>query len=206
MAPNTHCSLCLLQHAYTTHISRKLQVVYACSTFQTTALSLEMSIFWVRAACKIQSKSYGSKHTSQSLSDMTFCVHFHAQLENYRSYLGVLHMERLLPCVFYGVTWEIQLESYGPRNVSVVLWYNIDVHTCILQACTYIAIWCATMCDNQTHVSNNWILHTKWLLYCQWCIVYMKKLASTPHVVVPFQLIMYINSVSSRHSGKGGGK
>ena len=40
-----------------------------------TALLSEMSIFSVRAACKLQSVRYGSKWASQSLFDITLCVH-----------------------------------------------------------------------------------------------------------------------------------
>ena len=43
-----------------------------CSTYQTTALQLEMSIFCVRARCEVQLLSYGSKHVSQSLSHKPF--------------------------------------------------------------------------------------------------------------------------------------
>ena len=59
--------------------------------------------------------------------------------------------------VLYRVAWEIRLESYDPRHISIVLWYNIVVH--ILQACAYIAIWCTTMHDNKTHVPYDCILH-----------------------------------------------
>ena len=61
--------LCIL-----TLIVWKLQVVYGTSTYQMTALLLEMPIFWVRRACEIQLVRYGSKHASQSLSDKPFCI------------------------------------------------------------------------------------------------------------------------------------
>ena len=66
---------------YLTKITRKLQVMHGCSTYQTTALLLEMSIFWVRVACEIKLVSYGSKHASQSLSDMPF-VHTSTHTSN----------------------------------------------------------------------------------------------------------------------------
>ena len=36
-----------------------------------------------------------------------------------------------------------------------------DTSVCILQACTYIAIWCASTRDNKTHVPYDCTLHTK---------------------------------------------
>ena len=43
-----------------------------------TALLLEMSFFCVRAACKVQLASYGSKHALWSLSDTPFvCTYTH---------------------------------------------------------------------------------------------------------------------------------
>ena len=37
----------------------------------------------------------------------------------------------------------------------------------ILQAHTYIAIWCVITVDNKTHIHYDCILHTKQRLYCQ---------------------------------------
>ena len=64
LQPLRYDILCVL-----TLITRKVQLVYGCSTYQTTALLLVMSIFCVKAGCKIWLVSYGSKHASQSLSD-----------------------------------------------------------------------------------------------------------------------------------------
>ena len=48
------------------------------------------------------------------------------------------------------VALEIQLESYGPRHISVILWYNI---TCVYCKPIHTSLfWCATMHDNKTHV------------------------------------------------------
>ena len=55
-----------------TLVTLKLHVVCGRSTYRTTALLSEMSIFCVRAGCKIQMMSYGSKNNSQSLSDEPF--------------------------------------------------------------------------------------------------------------------------------------
>ena len=53
-------------------ITRKLQVVYGRSIYGMTTLLSVMSIFCVRAGCKIQMVSYGFKHTSQSFFDKLF--------------------------------------------------------------------------------------------------------------------------------------
>ena len=58
------------------HVTVKVQVVYGHSTYQTTVLLSEMSIFWVRAVCEIRLVRYGSKHALQSLSDMLFACTF----------------------------------------------------------------------------------------------------------------------------------
>ena len=51
---------------------------YGRSTYWTTFLLLEMSIFWIRVVCEIRLASYGSKYTSQSLFDMPFvCTSTH---------------------------------------------------------------------------------------------------------------------------------
>ena len=50
----------------------KVYDVNELSAHQTTALLSEIIIFfWVGTVCKIQCVSYGSKHASQPLSDMT---------------------------------------------------------------------------------------------------------------------------------------
>ena len=58
-------------------VTRKLQVVCGHSTYQMTALLVEMSIFCVRAGCEIQMASYTSKHTSQCLFNSPFlCIQY----------------------------------------------------------------------------------------------------------------------------------
>ena len=75
--------------------------------------------------------------------------------------------------VWFRGAWQIWLESYSPKHTSVILCYNIVVY--ILQACTYIAIWCATIHDNKTHTPYDCILYTKWRLYYQQCITFIRK-------------------------------
>ena len=148
----------LLKLYVLTLIAQKIRVIYGCFTYQTTALLSEMSIFWVRHANKIGLASYGSKHASRCLSDRPF-VHTYTQLENYISYMDVQHIERLL---YY---WRHSLcglelherfdwraaggERGGQTHVS---WSLIQHFVCILQARTYIAVWCSATHDNKTHV------------------------------------------------------
>ena len=84
--------LCILK-CMLVRVTQKLQVVYGHSTYQTTALQLEMSILCVRSAYEIWFVSYGSKHASQSLSAETHCAYLHAELENYRLSMDVLHIK-----------------------------------------------------------------------------------------------------------------
>ena len=47
------------------------------NNMHTKRLLSEIFFVWVRAACKLRWASYGSKHTSRSLSDMPFCMYLH---------------------------------------------------------------------------------------------------------------------------------
>ena len=73
-----------------------------CLTGKLKAMSgrsIEDISFYVRAVHEIQSISYGSKSTSQPLSEMMFRVH----LKNYRSEKDVVHIEQLIyyrTCLF----------------------------------------------------------------------------------------------------------
>ena len=64
--------------------------------YLTIALLAEISILLARDVCELLSASYESEHSSQPLSDTTFCACLHSLLESYRSYAGVLHIEWLL--------------------------------------------------------------------------------------------------------------
>ena len=128
----------------------KLQVVHGRSTYQMTALLLKMSNFWVTVAHELWLASYGFKHTLQSLCDKPFVP------ENYWLYMDVLHIEWLFYyqktlLVWFRFAIEIPLESYGPRHVLVILWYNI--------VCAYC---------KPIHTMHHWHL------YCQWCIVFVR--------------------------------
>ena len=64
---------------------------------------------------------------------------------------------------------EIQLDSYGPRHTSVILWCKLvcisckPIYTLLFGAYLHLTI--------KTHVSYDSILHTKGRLYYQRCIV-----------------------------------
>ena len=149
-----HCPKSHFVHTYA-HNSNTT-VVYGCCTYWMTAL-LSMSIFWVRAPSEIRLASYGSKHASQCLYNVPFVyTYMHTcnlklQVIYGRSayWITALLSETFL--VWFRVAWEIWLESYGSRHTLIILWYNIVMH--ILQACTYVDIWCATMYDNKPDVA-----------------------------------------------------
>ena len=65
--PNTHHSLsdtpfCVYLHTWL----EKIQVIYKYSTYRTTVLLLEMSIFWVRAVSKLQFELWFQTHITVS--------------------------------------------------------------------------------------------------------------------------------------------
>ena len=177
MNPNTHCNhfpiwlLCIL-----TLITQKLHVVYGHSKYQTTALPSKISIFCVTTGCKIRVASYGSKHTSQYLSNKPF-VH---------NYTHILQVQVVDGCSAYWMTvllsetflvWFMQLHErsdWRARSQTSISHSLIQHCVGILQAHAYmyITIWCATTCtpDNKTCVPYDCI-HTKRRLYCQRCIV-----------------------------------
>ena len=62
MDPSTHRNLFPIRHFVRTRlVTRKLQEVYGRSTYLTTAILSEMSIFCVRAGCGMRLASYGFK-------------------------------------------------------------------------------------------------------------------------------------------------
>ena len=153
--------LCIL-----TLLTWKVQVVYGCCTYQMTPLVFEISIFCIKAGCKIQLVSYASKHALQCLLINHLCIHTLLSwklevIHGYSAYqMTGLPSETVL--LLFRVEWEIWLESYSPRHVSVVFWYNIVyvycklVHTLLFSAH-------ATKHDNKTHLPYDCKLHTKWL-------------------------------------------
>ena len=65
--------------SFSSCITQKLCRLYKRSAHQTIALLSEIFLFLVRAAYKLRSASYGSKHASQSLSYTSFCAYLRAQ-------------------------------------------------------------------------------------------------------------------------------
>ena len=204
MDPNGHGNLfryntmCLI-----TLITWKLQVVYGCSTYWTTALQLEMSIFCVRTECEIWLVSYGSKHALQSVSDKPFvCTYMHnLKLQVIHGCSAYQTTALLFETFFvwFRVASEILLDSYGPRHTSVVLWYKI---VCILQARKLASLYIHRyLICNYIHMTTNsctlWLdtTHQTTVLLPTMHLFIWTKLASytTVQVTVSFQLIVYIN-------------
>ena len=70
--------------------------IYEWSACQIIALYYAIILYWVRAACKLRSVSYGSTHASRSLCDTSFCAYIHTPVENWRSYEDILPIKQLL--------------------------------------------------------------------------------------------------------------
>ena len=119
--------LCVL-----TLVTQKLQVVCWSSRYRMTAVLMEMSIFCVRGGCKILTVRYASKCSPQFLPISHFCVPSVLRRITWKLkvicgslvYLTTSMLSKTL-FVWFRVALEIQLESYGPRHVSVVLWYDV---------------------------------------------------------------------------------
>ena len=62
MTSNTHCNPLRYIFVVLILITQKVQVINGRSTYRTTALLLEMTIFCVGAGYEIQLVSYDSKH------------------------------------------------------------------------------------------------------------------------------------------------
>ena len=132
-------------------------------------------LIFVRDGCEIQLVSYGSKHASQSLSDMRFVSYKHNMKPTDCTCIEMFCISndcsaiRDIPCVVR-VAWEIWLEGYNFRHTSVVLWYNIvriyskSVHISLfgLQLCkstklTYLMT--AHNAPNDDFTANNTSFH-----------------------------------------------
>ena len=74
MEPNTHLNHFPIRHFVRNLYTRKSKTTGRKLTFSNrmTALLSAMSIFCIRAGCKIQMASYASKHALQSLFDKLF--------------------------------------------------------------------------------------------------------------------------------------
>ena len=133
----------------------------------------KMSIFFVRAGCKIQLASYDPKHASQSLSDKPF-VHSYTLNRKTTGHIWTLCIRNECSTIRHSLC---ALESYM-RDPTGELWPHTHTSHALIQHCVhilqariYIAFWCANMHDDKTHVPYYCILHTKRQLHCQRCIV-----------------------------------
>ena len=77
--------------------------------------------------------------------------------------MDVQHIERL--CITEDILCVLQScmrDPTGELQPQTGIIRSLMQHcVCMLQAHTYIAIWCATTHDNKTHVPYDCILHTK---------------------------------------------
>ena len=136
MDPNTHCVLfrynilCVLMF-----ITWKLQVVYGCTTYRTTAPLSVVSIFCVRAGCEVRLASYGSKYAWQCLYDKPF-VHTYTHNLKITGHMWTFNILNDcssigdIVCVAYTcvVAWEVQLENYTASDTHQCV-YCQPVHT-----------------------------------------------------------------------------
>ena len=125
-------------------VARKLLVIYECPTDRVTAL-LEMSIFCVRAGFEIQTASYAFEHILQSLFDKLFlCIQCILRHITWQLQVMCGRSEYQMTAMLYETSFEwfrvalvIQLESYGLRHTSVVLWYD---NVCVYRKPVYTSI------------------------------------------------------------------
>ena len=150
-----------------------------CSTIALLSSVLELDVIYMYDWQMTPPNTHHSYFPTSHL-----CVHTHItwrlQVICGRSAYGMIALLLDTFLMWFRVVRENQLESYGPRHASVVVWY--------------IAILCTTMHDNKTHVPYDCIIHTKRRLYCQRCIILeQQSWLATLHAAVSFQLIMYTN-------------
>ena len=116
--------------------------------------------------------NYGSIHVLQSLPKSHLYLFTHNLKTSGHiwtfSILKNCHAIGDILCVVESCMRDLTGELQPQTRISPSL-IKHSVH--ILQAHTYITIWCAIMHDNKTHVPHDCILHTKQWLYCQQCIV-----------------------------------
>ena len=146
-------------------ITRKLLVVYGCSTYPMTALLSEMSTFCVRELNARYNWWVMAPKTHCSLFPISYlyvftCITWELQVIYGRSayWMTALLLETFLVC--FRVTWEIQLERYNPSmHQSFSLSYNIvciyckPIHTSLfgVQLFTTTKLTYSTLWPHTTH-------------------------------------------------------
>ena len=147
-----HTSQSLFNTSFTV-LTWKLQVVHGRSTCQTTALLFEMPIFWVRVAWELQWQVMVPKwnaHCSlfpiSHLCILTF-IPWKLQVSYGRSAYQITALLLKTFLVWFRVAWEIWSERYGPKHISVILWYNI--------VCVYCKPIYTSLIGLQLHLTPN---------------------------------------------------
>ena len=109
MDPNARHNLSPIWHlCILTLITRKLLVIYGRCKYWTTALLLKISIFCVKAGFEIWLPSYGSKHSSQFLSNKPFV---HPYMHNLKTTGYNMDIQR--------IEWLLYYQSHS--------WYGLEL-------------------------------------------------------------------------------
>ena len=139
-------------------ISQKLQVAYGRSTCIYISNNCTTMIGQLWLEMRITVLKWNAHHSLFPINHLCIltCIAWKLQVVHVYEYSAhwttALLSKTFL--VWLRVAWEIQLESYGPRHASVLLWYTIVEHCVhILQTISYIAFWYATTHDNTTHIA-----------------------------------------------------
>ena len=180
-------------------IIRKLHVIYRCCIDWTTPpISELMSIFWVRAGYKIRLVRYVSKHSFQFLSGKSFVCPFTNNLQT-TSHVWMFSISNdcstIEDILCLGLS-RMRDPTRKPRPQTPIDRSLLQHFVHILQACTYLAVWCASTHDNKNHVPYDCILHTN-LHYTmlgllnQSCMLILKLLRGTTVYTVPLDMCYY---------------
>ena len=151
---NMHHNLFPIQnfvHTYTCNSKTTLYRLYMDVLHIEWLVYYRRCLFFVRAGCEWQMARYGSKHTSQSLSNKPF-VHTYTQnlkTSGHTVYMygcSAYQMTAILLetfFVWFKITWKIQLESSTPdthRSFS-------DATLCVHTASSYIHVHRYLLCN-----------------------------------------------------------
>ena len=142
MGPNRmHCNLFSIRHLYIlTLITRKVQAIYRRYTHQMTAVLSEVSVFCLKAGCKIRLVGYGSKHSSQFFSYKPFVHNYTLNLKT-TSYIWSVSILndccsiKYIPCMVYSCKRESARELLPQTYIGCSLIEN-SVHILQTLVCT----------------------------------------------------------------------
>ena len=207
-SPETVSLVGLTVDSKTLCLFQKLQGICVASTYWTTALLSEV-FFLVRAACKIRLVSFGSKHALQSLSNMPFvCTYMYTctlKTTQLTYTVDVLHIKwQLYYWRYYLCGLELHEKSKW-RAMAPDMHHNHSLtqdYVCILQAWTYIAIWCTTRHDSKTCVAYDCTTHQMMaLLPMLHCSIRTKPYVMTYALLQPIASV-YTSWCLSKYSGR----